>query len=48
MRLHYRMIGVDHPIGPIHMVADGGMLVALEFGAVDDRLMPMLDRHSVS
>ncbi|MCB1447440.1 MAG: methylated-DNA--[protein]-cysteine S-methyltransferase [Rhizobiaceae bacterium] len=45
MRLHYRMIGVDHPIGPIHMVADGGMLVALEFGAVDDRLMPMLDRR---
>jgi len=32
----------DHAIGPIHMVADGGRLVALEFGDVEHRLMPML------
>ena len=32
----------DHVIGPIHMVVDGGRLLALEFGDVEHRLMPML------
>jgi len=32
----------DHAIGPIHMVADGGRLLALEFGDAEHRLMPML------
>lgn len=32
----------DHAIGPIHMVADGGRLLAMEFGDVEHRLMPML------
>ena len=32
----------DHVIGPIHMVADDGRLLALEFGDVEHRLMPML------
>lgn len=42
MKLRFQTIGHDHPIGPIHMVADGGVLVALEFGEVEHRLMPML------
>ena len=32
----------DHAIGPIHMVADGGRLLAMEFGDTEHRLMPML------
>ncbi|UVC11710.1 methylated-DNA--[protein]-cysteine S-methyltransferase [Rhizobium sp. TH2] len=32
----------DHVIGPIRMVADGGRLLAMEFGDVEHRLMPML------
>ena len=32
----------DHAIGPIHVVTDGNVLVALEFGDVELRLMPML------
>jgi methylated-DNA-[protein]-cysteine S-methyltransferase len=32
-------------IGPIHMVADGATLIALEFGDIDQRLMPMLQRR---
>lgn len=32
----------DHAIGPIHMVADGGRLLAMEFGDCEHRLMPML------
>src|SRR5690242_13953847 len=32
----------DHAIGPIHMVAEGRRLLAMEFGDVEHRLMPML------
>lgn len=32
----------DHVIGPIHMVAEGGRLLAMEFGDIEHRLMPML------
>lgn len=32
----------DHAVGPIHMVAEGGRLLAMEFGDVEHRLMPML------
>lgn len=32
----------DHAIGPLHLVADGGRLRALEFGDVEHRLLPML------
>lgn len=32
-------------IGPIHMVADGATLIALEFGDIGYRLMPMLQRR---
>lgn len=40
MRL--QTILADHAIGPIHIVADGGVLLALEFGDIEHRLMPML------
>jgi len=36
------MLMEDHAIGPLHMVADGGRLLALEFGDLKHRLMPML------
>ncbi|MGV3553486.1 methylated-DNA--[protein]-cysteine S-methyltransferase [Rhizobium sp.] len=42
MRLRLETIEADHEIGPIHMVTDGGTLIALEFGDVEHRLMPML------
>lgn len=42
MRLDIQTIDDIDVIGPIHMVADGGRLVALEFGDVEHRLMPML------
>lgn len=35
----------DHAIGPVHMVTDGRTLLALEFGDVEHRLMPMLRRR---
>lgn len=38
----------DHDIGPIHVVADGATLLAMEFGDVEHRLMPMLrERYGV-
>jgi methylated-DNA-[protein]-cysteine S-methyltransferase len=40
--LQIQTIMEDHAIGPIHMVADGDTLLALEFGDVEHRLMPML------
>lgn len=42
MRLSIRTIEQDHAIGPIHVVADGAILVAMEFGDPEHRLMPML------
>lgn len=42
MRLDFQTIAEDDPIGPIHMVADGSVLLAMEFGDVEHRLMPML------
>lgn len=42
MRLRFQTIEPDHAIGPIHMVADGDVLLALEFSDVEHRLMPML------
>lgn len=42
MRLKLQTIEENHAIGPIHIVSDGGLLLALEFGDVDHRLMPML------
>lgn len=41
MRLLLQTIETDHAIGPIHMIADGRTLVALEFGDAGHRLMPM-------
>ena len=42
MRLRTQTILVDHAIGPIHLVAEGGTLLAMEFGDPEHRLMPML------
>lgn len=42
MRLRFQTIEADHAIGPIHLVADGEVLLAMEFGDVEHRLMPML------
>lgn len=42
MRLRFQTIEESHAIGPIHMVADGKVLLAMEFGDVEHRLMPML------
>lgn len=42
MRLTIHTIADIDVIGPIHMVADGPTLIALEFGDVEHRLMPML------
>lgn len=42
MQLRFQTIDDIDVIGPIHMVADGDLLVALEFGDVDHRLLPML------
>ena len=42
MRLRFQTIEQDHAIGPIHVVADGATLLAMEFGDVEHRLMPML------
>ena len=42
MRLRFQTIEEDHAVGPIHMVADGEVLLAMEFGDVEHRLMPML------
>ena len=42
MPLRIQTIEQDHAIGPIHLVADGATLVAMEFGDVEHRLMPML------
>jgi len=43
--LHFLTIEQDHDIGPIHVVAEGRLLVAVEFGEVEHRLMPMLRRR---
>jgi methylated-DNA-[protein]-cysteine S-methyltransferase len=43
--LRLQTIEQDHAIGPIHVVADGAILIAMEFGDVEDRLMPMLRRR---
>jgi methylated-DNA-[protein]-cysteine S-methyltransferase len=40
--LRIQTIMQDHAIGPIHMVAESGRLLAMEFGDVEHRLMPML------
>jgi methylated-DNA-[protein]-cysteine S-methyltransferase len=40
--LRIQTIMQDHAVGPIHMVAEGGRLLAMEFGDVEHRLMPML------
>ena len=40
--MQIQRIMADHAIGPVHIVADGGRLLALEFGDVEHRLMPML------
>jgi methylated-DNA-[protein]-cysteine S-methyltransferase len=40
--LHFQTIEQDHAIGPIHIVAEGKTLLAMEFGDVEHRLMPML------
>ncbi|MDB5554926.1 MAG: methylated-DNA/protein-cysteine methyltransferase [Rhizobium sp.] len=40
--MQFQTIMEDHVIGPIHMVADGGRLLAMEFGDTEHRLMPML------
>ena len=42
MRLHLQTMAEDHDIGPIHVVANGATLLAMEFGDVEHRLMPML------
>ena len=42
MPLRFQTIEQDHAIGPIHVVADGATLLAMEFGDVEHRLMPML------
>jgi methylated-DNA-[protein]-cysteine S-methyltransferase len=42
LRLKFQTIEGFDAIGPIHMVVDGEKLVALEFGDVEHRLMPML------
>lgn len=42
MRLRLQTIGDAQAIGPIHVIADGDVLVALEFGDAEHRLMPML------
>ena len=42
MRLRFQTIEEDHVIGPIHMVADGEALLAIEFGDAGHRLVPML------
>lgn len=42
MALRLQTIEQDHAIGPIHVVADGSTLMAMEFGDIDHRLMPML------
>lgn len=42
MLLRVQTIAEDHAIGPIHCVADGAILVAMEFGDPEHRLMPML------
>lgn len=42
MQLRLQTIVDIDVIGPIHMVADGGTLIALEFGDVEHRLMPMM------
>jgi methylated-DNA-[protein]-cysteine S-methyltransferase len=40
--LRIQTIMRDHAIGPIHMVVDDGRLLAMEFGDIEHRLMPML------
>jgi methylated-DNA-[protein]-cysteine S-methyltransferase len=40
--LRVQTIAEDHAIGPIHFVAEGMTLLAMEFGDAEDRLMPML------
>jgi methylated-DNA-[protein]-cysteine S-methyltransferase len=40
--LRVQTIEEDHAIGPIHFVAYGKVLLAMEFGDVEHRLMPML------
>jgi methylated-DNA-[protein]-cysteine S-methyltransferase len=40
--LRIQTIMEDHAIGPIHVVAEGGKLLAMEFGDIEHRLMPML------
>lgn len=42
LQIGLQTIGQDHVIGPIHIVTDGTRLLALEFGDVEHRLMPML------
>ena len=42
MPLRVQTIEQDHAIGPIHIVANGATLLAMEFGDIEHRLMPML------
>jgi methylated-DNA-[protein]-cysteine S-methyltransferase len=42
LSLRIQTIEQNHAIGPIHIVADGATLLAMEFGDVEHRLMPML------
>ena len=44
MRLRLQTID-DHAIGPIHIVTNGDVLFALEFGDVEHRLAPMLRKR---
>ncbi len=34
--------GFESPIGPVHVVSDGRALCALDFGAPEERLLPLL------
>jgi methylated-DNA-[protein]-cysteine S-methyltransferase len=45
MGLVWQTIARDHVIGAIQVVTDGDVLVALEFGDVGHRLMPMLRKR---
>ena len=49
MRFRLQTIDDIGVIGPIHMVADADKLLALEFGDIEHRLMPMLrDRYGTT
>jgi methylated-DNA-[protein]-cysteine S-methyltransferase len=36
---------IETPIGPVHLVDDGAALVGIDFGAPEDRLLPLLRRR---